>query len=156
MRFLEFSRPTSATSTRAGPMPAPPMNSWRGARALACVDRRRPAGARPTWIVGRHARARGAERQATARRDPSSIRLARHRPSRAGQPGRVGARAIRSSTPRAARPASPRKLGNDSFLAAGITVISRTVARCRKILSYFYPFGSIPSISSRSISSRSH
>ena len=61
MRFLEFSRPTSSTSTRAGPMPAPPMNSWRGARALACVDRRRPAGARRHLDRGRHARARGAD-----------------------------------------------------------------------------------------------
>jgi hypothetical protein len=38
-------------------------------------------------------RARGAECQATARRDPPSVRLARHRPDGAGQPGRVGARA---------------------------------------------------------------
>jgi hypothetical protein len=30
------SRPISATRTRVGPMPALPMNSWRGARALAC------------------------------------------------------------------------------------------------------------------------
>ena len=39
------------------------------------------------------ARARGAERQATARRDPPPVRLAGERPGGVGQPGRLGARA---------------------------------------------------------------
>jgi hypothetical protein len=42
---------------------------------------------------GGDARAGRAERHTTARRDPSSFRLARHRSGAAGQPGRVGARA---------------------------------------------------------------
>ena len=46
-----------------------------------------------TWIEAGDARAGRAERQAAARRDPSPVRLAGHRPGRAGQPGRLGARA---------------------------------------------------------------
>jgi hypothetical protein len=42
---------------------------------------------------GRDTRPRCAERQATACRDSSSLRLARHGPGRAGQAGRLGARA---------------------------------------------------------------
>jgi hypothetical protein len=37
MRFLEFFAATSATRTRAGPMPAPPMSSWPGARGYLAV-----------------------------------------------------------------------------------------------------------------------
>jgi hypothetical protein len=67
-------------------MPAPPVNSWPGARASArAVDHRRPAGARRGVDRGRDARTSRAERQATAaRRDPPSVRLARDRPGRAG------------------------------------------------------------------------
>jgi hypothetical protein len=57
------------------------------------VDRRRSAGARRHLDRDRDARARGSERQAMARRDPSPVRLARYRPSRTGQSGRLGARA---------------------------------------------------------------
>ena len=87
------SRPTSATRTRAGPMPRRGGISGLVRERRRAVDRRRAAGARRHLDRGRDARARRAERQATARRDPSPVRLARHRPGRAGQPGRVGARA---------------------------------------------------------------
>ena len=43
-----------------------------------------------TWIGIGNTRARRAERQAPARRDPSFVRLARDRPGGAGQSGRVG------------------------------------------------------------------
>ena len=62
-------------------------------RCRRAVDRRRPAGARCHLDRGRDARIGRAERQATARRDPPSVRLVGHRPGRAGQPGRLGARA---------------------------------------------------------------
>ena len=48
-----------------------------------------------------HARARGAEREATARGDPPPVRLAGDRAGRADQPSRVGARAPGTSSPRA-------------------------------------------------------
>ena len=44
-------------------------------------------------------RARGAERQAAARGDPPSVRLAGHRPGDRGQPGRFGARAVACCAP---------------------------------------------------------
>jgi hypothetical protein len=88
MRFLEFFAANICNPHTAGPTPAPPMNSLPGARPPACG---RPAGARRHLDRDRHPRARGTERQTTARGDPSLVRLARHRPGRAGQPGRVGA-----------------------------------------------------------------
>jgi hypothetical protein len=63
------------------------------ASAGRAVDWRHAAGARRDLDQSRYARACGAERQAAARRDPSPVRLAGHRPGRAGQPGRVGTRA---------------------------------------------------------------
>ena len=87
------SRPTSATRTRAAPMPAPPGISRLVRERRRAVDRRRPAAACRRLDRGRHARAGRTERQAAARRDPPPVRLARHRPGRAGQPGRLGARA---------------------------------------------------------------
>src|SRR5258708_13134 len=50
---------------------------WNVIEHRRAVDRRRAAGARRDLDRGRDARARGAERQATARRDPSFVRLAR-------------------------------------------------------------------------------
>jgi integrase len=46
-----------------------------------------------TWIEAGTREFRGAECQATARRDPSPVRLARYRPGRARQSGWLGARA---------------------------------------------------------------
>jgi integrase len=66
------------------------------------VDRRRATGACRHLDRGRHTRACGAERQATARRDPPPVRLAGDRP---------GAAAAGIAT----------KLGNHSFRATGIT-----------------------------------
>jgi hypothetical protein len=59
-------------------------------RCRCAVDRRRAAGACGDVDRGRDPRARRAECQPAARRDPSSVRLAGHRPRRAGEPRRVG------------------------------------------------------------------
>ena len=71
MRLLNSSRPTSTTRTRAGPMLAPPMNSWPGARPPVLPS---IGAVQPVHVAtdrGRDARARCAERQATACRDPA-------------------------------------------------------------------------------------
>jgi hypothetical protein len=73
-------------------MPAPRRISDLVRERRRAGDRCRPAGARRHLDRSWDAQVRGAERQATARRDPAPVRLARHRPGRAGQPGRAGAR----------------------------------------------------------------
>jgi len=76
MRFLEFFTAYTAAPTPAGLMPAPPMNSWPGTRLPAC---RRSGAVQPVHVAmcnrDRDARARRAEREATARRDPPAVRL---------------------------------------------------------------------------------
>ena len=104
MRFLEFfAAKIRNPHTRRAPMPAPRSLVRRCRRA---VDRRRPASACRRLDRGRYARARGAEHQATARRDSPSDRLAGHRPGRAGQPGRLGSRAAACCDVRANRRAT--------------------------------------------------
>jgi len=94
MRFLEFfaANIRNPHTRRAYARAADEFVAWCASAGRA-VDWRHAAGARRDLDQSRYARACGAERQAAARRDPSPVRLAGHRPGRAGQPGRVGTRA---------------------------------------------------------------
>ena len=65
------SPPTSATRTRAGPMPAPPMNSWPGARAPAC--RRSPPCSRCTSRPGSRPARASSRRRASSNGSPRSV-----------------------------------------------------------------------------------
>jgi len=114
MRFLEFfaANIRNPHTRRAYARAAEEFLAWCASVGVPSI-----AAVQPVHVAtvdrGGNARAGRAERQATAGRDPSSVRLARYRSGRAIKPGRVGARA------------SPRR-----HLRANAGARSRRSARC--------------------------
>ena len=94
MRFLEFfaANIRNPHTRRAYARAAEEFLAWCASAGVPSIAAVQPVHV-ATWIEARTRELAGADRQAAARRDPPSVRLAGHRPGRAGQPGRVGARA---------------------------------------------------------------
>jgi integrase len=123
LRFLEFftANVRSPHARRAYARAADEFLAWCVSVGVPS-NRGRSAGACSDVDRGRHARARGAERQATARCNPPSVQLARYRSSRAAEPGRLGARAPARCGPAGRRWCSipPRRALLDSIDTASV------------------------------------
>jgi hypothetical protein len=106
MRFLEFfaANIRNPHTRRAYARAADEFLAWCASAGVPSIGAAQPVHV-ATWIEA-GTRARRAERQTAARLDPPPVRLARDRPGRAGQPGRLGARAPARRDVRAKRPCS--------------------------------------------------
>jgi integrase len=93
IRFLEFfaANIRNPHTRRAYARAADEFLAWCASVGVPSIGAVQPVHV-ATWIEAA-TRELAAERQATARRDPSPVRLAGDRPGDAGQPGSVGARA---------------------------------------------------------------
>ena len=90
MRFLEFfaANIRNPHTRRAYTRAAEEFLAWCASAGVPSIAAVQPVHV-ATWIEADDARAGRADRQATARGAAPSVRLAGHRPGRAGQPGRT-------------------------------------------------------------------